>query len=109
MNYLRESGTPEWIRTTDLLLRRHEPTKNQILTSVSSSCDALLEVTSLQGFRRHRNRATSEAAQGFYVGSGHSIGHNETGHLSGEKQNRRQRESEKQQDREASICRMLRR
>jgi hypothetical protein len=49
--------------------------KNQKLTSVSNSCDGLLEVASLHGFRRHWNGATSEPEQGFYVWGGHSIGH----------------------------------
>jgi hypothetical protein len=72
---MKEFGTPEWIRTTDLLLRRQEPTKNQKLTSVSNSCDALLQVASLQWFRRRRIRATRKTAQRFYAGSGYSIGH----------------------------------
>jgi hypothetical protein len=70
-NYERGDGTPEWIRTTDLLLRREFPSHSGVATYWYH----LHEVASFQTLPWTWRVCASNGEQRFYAWGGHKSGH----------------------------------
>jgi hypothetical protein len=69
------NGRGEWIRTTDLLVPNHEPTKNHQLSSGHNGCAQFPMTASFQLLPAPCEGHTRNAEQGFHAGGRHRIGH----------------------------------
>ena len=71
---IKKSGTPEWIRATDLLLRRQEPAEKKHFPKKPNNCSVSLNVPSYQRVRGLLGTGASNRGQAFYARGGHKMG-----------------------------------